>query len=61
MGSLIFLLFINDKVNVNNNLHFTLFADDTTKFMQTDFYVNALKQLKLNLKLFLIGLLQISD
>ena len=30
LGPLLFLLYINDLVNINNNLFFTLFADDTT-------------------------------
>ena len=43
LGPLLFLIYINDIVNLSNVLSFVFFADDTTVYVQNDSIDSAMK------------------
>ena len=49
LGSLLFLIYINDIVNSSNVLSFVLFADDTTVYVQNDSIDSAIEILNTEL------------
>ena len=49
LGPTLFILYVNDIVNVSNDAHFTLFADDTTLAFSDRDYTSLIERTNLNL------------